>query len=285
MAPEGDDVAANFEKAARFCRKAAKKQADIALMPELWSIGYSPLDEGDGRTRQALESRAHATSSEAIQQFARLARELDMAIALTYLKTHDPAPRNVVTLFDRHGEEAFTYAKVHTCDFSPLEAATAPGEDFHTADLDTRVGPVSVGAMICYDREHPESARILMLQGAEIVLTPNASKLDELRLDQFKIRAWENAIGVAMANYARPRYNGRSVAYDASGKKLVRARGREGIYLATFDLDALRAHRKSTIWGNAYRRPHRYDRLTEPGQAPVWQRQDHDGIPYDPAAR
>jgi len=38
--------------------------------------------------------------------------------------------------------------------------------------------------MICFDREQPESARILMLKGAESILTPNACGLDELRLDQ-----------------------------------------------------------------------------------------------------
>ena len=40
--------------------------------------------------------------------------------------------------------------------------------------LDTASGNVKVGAMICYDREFPESARILMLKGAEIILVPNA---------------------------------------------------------------------------------------------------------------
>ena len=40
--------------------------------------------------------------------------------------------------------------------------------------LDTAQDDVKIGAMICYDREFPESARILMLKGAEIILTPNA---------------------------------------------------------------------------------------------------------------
>lgn len=77
--------------------------------------------------------------------------------------------------------------------------------------------------MICFDREQPESASILMLKDAESILTPNACGLDELRLDQFKVRAWENVVGVAMANYPEPDQNGRSVAYDASGKCLVPA--------------------------------------------------------------
>src|SRR4051794_38026705 len=58
--------------------------------------------------------------------------------------------------------------------------------------------------MICYDREFPESARVLMLGGAELILTPNACGLDADRLGQFRARAYENMVGVAMANYATP---------------------------------------------------------------------------------
>ena len=56
---------------------------------------------------------------------------------------------------------------MHTCDFG-AERALTPGEDFRVAELDTACGRVKVGAMICYDREFPESARILMLRGAEL---------------------------------------------------------------------------------------------------------------------
>ncbi len=90
-----------------------------------------------------------------------------MAIAVTFLERWGGAPRNSVCLIDRHGRIAFTYAKVHTCDFD-WEAACTPGDDFLVADLDTAAGEVKVGAMICYDREFPESARILMLKGVEI---------------------------------------------------------------------------------------------------------------------
>ncbi len=49
-----------------------------------------------------------------------------------------------------------------------MERNLTPGEDFYVTDLDTARGPVRVGAMICYDREFPESARLLMLKGAEL---------------------------------------------------------------------------------------------------------------------
>lgn len=46
--------------------------------------------------------------------------------------------------------------------------------------------------MICYNREFPESDRILMLQDAEIILVPNACPMEINRLSQFRAGAYEN---------------------------------------------------------------------------------------------
>jgi predicted amidohydrolase len=134
-----------------------------------------------------------------------------MAIAITYLERWPEAPRNTVLLIDRFGRPVLKYAKVHTCDFS-VEALLTPGTDFPVCTLDTESGTVHVGAMICYDREFPESARILMLNGAEIILVPNACDMNEIRLRQLSVRAFENMVGVAMANYAGEGW-GKSAAY------------------------------------------------------------------------
>lgn len=78
-------------------------------------------------------------------------------------------------------------------------------------------------------------------------------------------------VGVAMANYAGPGGGGHSAAYDpmafdANGCSrdtlVVEAGESEGVYLAAFDLDALRAYRTRETWGNAFRRPSCYGALT-----------------------
>jgi predicted amidohydrolase len=283
--PDTNNLEANAEKAVAACREAAREGADIALLPEMWSIGYTRFDPDTPGDKEHFYTLARAKESDYVQQFAALADELDMAIAFAYLQEFEPLPRNAVTLFDRHGKEVFTYAKVHTSDFKSMERSMTPGDDFYVGELDTKTGPVQVGAMICFDREQPESARILMLKGAEIVLTPNACNLEELRLDQFKIRAWENVMGVAMTNYPSPQLNGRSCAYSSSGEELVMARSREGIYYATFDLAEIRERRGRTIHGNAYRRPHRYGLLETTDRDPAWKRIDGIGEDYDPSVR
>jgi len=243
--------------------------ADIALFPEMWNVGYSLKYLNQHKLWQ---ERAVSTQAEFIIHYQKLAQELQMAIALTYLESWDGGPRDSVSIIDRHGQVLMTYAKVHTCDFD-LEAFLVPGDDFLVCTIDTAMGLVKIGAMICYDREFPESARILMLKGAEIILTPNACGLDSNRISQFRARAFENMVGVAMTNYAAPQNNGHSVAftgvaYDHDGHSLdtlvVEAGEEEGIYLAEFNMDRLRAYRKRETWGNAYRKPCNYGILTAP---------------------
>jgi predicted amidohydrolase len=276
----GYDQAANRAKGEQFCRQAKGAGADIALFPEMWNVGYQVPDPSDPVQVELWQGHAIDQQSDFVTFFQKLARELDLAIALTYLEKWDGAPRNTLSLIDRHGEIRLTYAKVHTCDFDK-EAALTPGEDFFVCELDTAAGPVKVGAMICFDREFPESARILMLKGAEIILTPNACDVEINRISQFRTRAYENMLGVAMANYALPQENGHSIAFDGvafdqTGSPLdtclVEADGHEGVYLAGFDLDKLRAYRANEIWGNAYRRPGRYVMLTSSAVEPPFVR-------------
>ncbi len=194
-----------------------------------------------------------------------------MAIALTYLERWPGGPRNTVSLINRYGEMVLTYAKVHTCDFDPVEGTCTPGDRFPVCTLDTKQGPVKVGAMICYDREFPESARILMLRGAELILIPNVCEMEINRLSQVRARAVENMVAVALTNYAIPDANGHSIAFDpiaftekgSRDSLIIEAGEHEGVYLAPFDLDAIREYRARESWGNAFRKPHRYGLLVE----------------------
>ena len=89
----------NLEKGIEACRQAKEKGADIAIFPEMWSCGYAfPHDE------TSLRECAISCDSFFMKQFSGLAKELDMAIAITLLEQHEPKPRNTVCLFDRFGK-------------------------------------------------------------------------------------------------------------------------------------------------------------------------------------
>ena len=269
MTGMGRDQQANLEKGIEFCKKASTMGAHIALFPEIWNIGYSLGNHKTPEAVEMLKKEAIDEESEFIKKFRQMAQELDMAIAITYLSKFEPLPRNTISIIDRKGRIVLTYSKIHTCD-RESESMVMPGDSFKTASLDTHTGNVTVGSMICYDREFPESARILMLKGAEIILVPNACNIEQNRISQLRARAYENMCCIAMTNYAAGQENGNSIAFDgmAFDNKgtsldmcLVHAGKDEGIYIAEFDISALRKYRENEDWGNTFRKPYAYKEL------------------------
>jgi predicted amidohydrolase len=262
----------NLDKGIKYCKLAKEMGADLAVFPEMWNIGYNFPQETDG---EKLSRGAIDSNSVFFKEFQNLAKKLEMAIGITYLEKWTDLPRNTVSIIDYLGNRMLTYAKVHTCDFD-VEKYLTPGDDFYVTELNTKNGSIKTGAMICYDREFPESARILMLKGTEIVLVPNACPIEINRKAQLRTRAFENMIDIAMANYAygKPDCNGHSLAYDgiAYGEigpnnvysrdmLIIEAGEAEGIYMAEFDIEKIREYRKKEVWGNAYRKPKRYSLL------------------------
>ena len=260
----------NLRKGLEACEKAAQTGADLALFPEMWSNGYRISD----RPVAEWQAEAIPAESEFVGAFGKLAAECNLAIGVTFLRKTEGAPCNSLALFDRFGTRKFVYDKVHTCDFD-AERNLRAGEDFPVVELDTACGSVKVGAMICFDREFPESTRILMLKGAELVLVPNACPMEINRLSQLRARAYENMLAIATCNYPEtvPDCNGRSslfdgVAYlpDSEGSRdtcVLLGEGCEQILLAELDLERLRQYRATEVHGNAFRRPECYEMLTD----------------------
>lgn len=260
----------NLEKGIKACKKAKEMEADIALFPEMFSCGYDIYE----RPFSVWKKDAISVNGDFVSSFKNLSKELNMAIGITLLEEYNHKPRNTMVLFDRFGNEKFIYAKVHTCDFG-VENNLTPGEEFFVTDLDTEKGNVKVGAMICYDREFPESARILMLKGAELILVPNACPMEINRLSQLRARAYENMTAIATCNYPKtvPDCNGGSTVFDGvaympelEGSRdtcLFMADEKEGVYIAELDLEMLRDYREREVHGNCYRRPEKYSLLTE----------------------
>ncbi len=262
----GKSLDENFSIGRKSCREAKEKGADIALFPEMWSDGYDLPQDPERLNALAIEKE-----SSFLKDFRNLASELQMAIGITFLEKHSPKPLNSVLFFDRTGREILHYSKVHTCAFD-LEKVLDGGEDFYTADLDFGRGTVKIGSMICFDREFPESARILMLKGAELILAPNACPMEINRLSALRSRAYENMVAVATCNYpeGHPDCNGHSTLFDGvpwqrEGVRdmcVFEAPETPGVYVAELDLDRLRTHRSNDVMGGKYRHPGKYGILS-----------------------
>ena len=212
-----NDKHANLQLAVQYVLEASRMGADLVLFPEMWSNGYAPpfdgafdnpLCTGFDKERAIWLEDAVEIDSEYVLELKKIARELHIGICATYLSKTTSKPQNTAIIIDRDGEVILEYAKVHTCDFS-LEKLLQNGDEFKVCEFDG----VQIGTMICYDREFPESARILMLKGAEIILVPNACDINPARKNQLSSRAFENMVGIAMANY--PAENCGPVAFFA----------------------------------------------------------------------
>lgn len=256
----------NFLHTKKALISAKEKGTDIALFPEMWTTGYKefPSEESDV---EAWKEKSIWIGNEEYSKYEDLAKQIGIAIVFTFLESNEQRTEfyNAATLIDKNGKTILHYRKTHMVD-KGWESMLVAGEEFPVAELETDKGLVKVGVMICYDREFPEVARILMLNGAELILVPNACILENNRIAQFQSRGFENMLGVAMTNY--PNLQGKSVAFDGMRKKgeeynplLVIADDSNDIFIAEFDVKKLREYREREIWGDAYRRPHLYKSL------------------------
>lgn len=272
-----DTMENNMLKGIEYCKKAKEMGAHIAVFPEMWNTGYEMLFEGNIKDQDNIpqekinkwKSKAIENNNEFINKYINLAKELEMAIAITYLEKTKQKPKNTVIIIDRNGKIILKYSKVHTVDFK-MEAYTEPGTEFKTCELDYGKGKVKLGTMICFDRDFPESARILMLQGSEIILIPNACYMSRIRLEQLKVRAYENMVGIVTVNYAN--HGGKSSAYSPIvrninkhelNSELLLMDNNEDIRIVQFNMNEIREYRSSETLGDAYRKPYTYKQLIE----------------------
>lgn len=239
-----------------YMKIASEKNADMLLLPECFITGYD-LSISNGNALSDDDDR--------IKMLCDAARELEIGLVATALTKGKTKPQNSAFVINKNGEILMKYSKVHTCDFAD-EKSLESGEEFKVCDCNG----VKIGIMICYDKEYPESARVLMLKGAEIILVPNNCGSMKPRVQALSTRAYENMCGVAMANPNG--FNaGNSCAFspicwDKNGicvdnTLLLADDETEGLFYADFDTDKIRYYREYEMMGNTFRKVYAYDEL------------------------
>lgn len=261
----------NTKVAMKYIKEAKKSGAGIVLFPECFLTAYCcpdiveellPLEELENDSEFIGWCNSAVTEEEEhVLQIRKLAKELQIGVVITAFTKGEKYPQNTAFIIDRNGDIILKYSKVHTCDFD-WERYLESGQEFKVCKFDG----VNIGVMICYDREYPESARELMLQGAEIIFNPNCCGGMEPRLKELSVRAMENMVGVAMANPPAPGM-GRSAAFNPmvwgeNGEVLdntiiVAEEFFEGIVYAEFDIDVIRKYCENEDLGK-FRKPRAY---------------------------
>ncbi|WP_439533746.1 N-carbamoylputrescine amidase [Polymorphobacter sp.] len=257
-------------------REAAAAGAQLVLPPELFEGHYFCRHEDEGLFANAQPLLKHP----AVAAMRDLALELKIHIPCSFFEADGPHHYNSLAMIDEGGNIMGTYRKSHIPD--------GPGYEekfyFRPGNTGFKVWPTPLGVIgvgICWDQWYPETARAMMLMGAEILLFPTAigSEPHDPNLDTS--RMWRRAMqGHAVSNvvpviacnrvgteeagtpHAQTFY-GTSFACDERGD-IVDELGltEEGHVIGRFDLDRAARHRAAFGFFRD-RRPDLYKRLAE----------------------
>ena len=247
----------NTETAVRLVRDAAARGAQIVMTPEVVLTGFV-----GGEEERAM---AEPIPGPATNLFAELAKELGVYVLVGLSELRDGEIYNAMPVITPRGELAGVMRKVHI-NYYETPGGWRNGDEFPVWDIETETGSCRIGIMICYDREVPEAARILMLKGADIIFNPLACgcPTEDIHRALLRTRAFENEVYIFMVNHAAPRQNGHSMAFGPSGDILCEAGDGEEVFVHSCDMAALAARREKGIYGLHHRRPELYGLLTDP---------------------
>ena len=260
QAAYGHDMRANIAKTEELVREAARRGAQVILPSELFQGIYFCTRQDPRWFETAYPVAAHPC----VQALRSLAGQLGVVIPISFFEKDGPRYYNSVAIADADGEVLGVYRKSHIPDGPGYQEKYyfRPGDTGFKA-WHTKHGTIGVG--ICWDQWFPESARAMMLQGAEVLFYPTAigSEPYDARLDTHKPwqramqgHAVSNAVPVVAANRigleendgATQRFYGHSFIADQAGE-LVESFGEvdEGVLVHTFDLRQIESYRAD--WG------------------------------------
>lgn len=270
------DKAETLAKADALVREAAQAGAQIILLQELFETPYFCQQHNYDYIRLATT----VEENPAIAHFAKLAKELDVVIPVSFFESAGNLNFNSVAMIDADGTVMGVYRKTHIPDGLPY------GEKFYFAPgdtgfmvWDTKYARVGVG--ICWDQWFPECARSMALKGAEILMYPTAIGT-ELQLPIDSKDHWQRCMqGHAAANImpviasnrigreddvtSMTFYGSSFIADETGGIVAVADKETQTVLTHTFDLDEIALHRRD--WGiYRDRRPSMYSTLLGHGE-------------------
>lgn len=193
------DIKENRHRQAEEIRKAAAGGAELIVNQELHDSLYFCQTENVDNCDLAVK-----IPSEATDLYAELARECGVVIVTSMFERRAPGLyHNTAVVFERDGSIAGIYRKMHIPDDPAYyeKFYFTPG-DLGFKPIETSVG--RLGVLVCWDQWYPEAARLMALQGAEILIYPTAIGWESSDTDAEKARQREAWItvqrGHAVAN-------------------------------------------------------------------------------------
>ncbi|MGE5371428.1 MAG: carbon-nitrogen hydrolase family protein [Solirubrobacterales bacterium] len=239
-----NDKKANLQTAVALVRRAAEKGARLAVLPEMFNCPYA--------SEQFPEYAEPLETGPTVSFLSALAKSTSIYLAGGSIPERDAEGHiyNTATFFAPDGRLIARHRKMHLFDvdipggitFRESETLTA-GSQVTTAQTDFG----TIGLAICYDLRFPELARLMVLNGASLLIYPGAfntttgPKHWHLLL---RARAVDNQAFVLAASPAfheaggYPAY-GHSLVVDPWGAIIAEAENSETLLMADLDLDLI----------------------------------------------
>ena len=267
----GEDTAENIHNVSELGREAADKGAQVVLPPELFEGPYFCRVEDEGLFATARTVAEHPS----VQAMQKLAEELRIWIPTSFFEADGPHYYNSLAMIGPDGKVEGVYRKSHIPDGPGYE------EKFYFRPGNTgfkvwKGAGTTLGVGVCWDQWYPETARSMMLLGAEVLFYPTAIGSEPHDPDLDTSRLWRRAmIGHAVSNVvpvvAANRigneggqiFYGHSFICDERGDMLAEfGKDETGVLVATLDIDQAKRHRAAFGFFRD-RRPELYGRLTQ----------------------
>lgn len=193
------DVAANKEELAKSIAEAATRGAQLVVLQELHnSLYFCQVESTDNF------DLAEPIPGPSTEFYGRIAKENNVVLVTSLFERRAPGLyHNTAVVFEKDGSIAGKYRKMHIPDDPAYyeKFYFTPGDlGFHP--IKTSVG--ILGVQVCWDQWYPEGARLMALQGAELLIYPTAIGWESSDTDEEKARqlgAWQTVQrGHAVAN-------------------------------------------------------------------------------------
>ena len=248
-----------IEKADEFIKTASKNGVDLLLLPELFEGLYFCQIENYDFFSKAEE----ANDSKTLKHFQKMAKEYKIVLPISFFEKSGNCYFNSLAVIDKDGTIVDLYRKSHipTGECYEEKFYFTPGDTGFKV-FKTKAGNIGVG--ICWDQWFPETARILALKGAEILLFPTAIGSEPVLPKDSKSH-WQNVmkghaaanimpvmaanrVGVESLGKSSMKFYGSSFIADQHGDFVEEMdREEEGIRYAEFDLSEIAKERFG--WG------------------------------------
>ena len=262
----------NLAKVEALVREAAARGASVVVLPELFEGPYFPKTKDEHH----LGAARPVADQPMLEAMSRVAAECAVVLPLSFFERDGEARFNTVATIDADGACLGYYRKSHIPEGPGYEERFyfEPGPRPPSV-FNTRYG--RLGVSVCWDQWYPECARLMALDGAELIVYPSAIGSEPERPALDTKDPWQrvmvghavaNSVPVAAANRVGPEdgqtFYGHSFICDHQGRKLAElGDAEEGVALAELDLDEIADYRD---WFGLLRgrRPELYSGLSRP---------------------